>query len=71
VQPCRKLRCFATRFLKFCPFDVARVTLLMKVKSLVVSFAKWFGHWMSESDREVDQLATIFFGNDIHRICVL
>jgi hypothetical protein len=71
VQPCGKLHCSATGFLKFCPFDVARVTLLVKVKSLVANFAKWFGQWMSESDRDVDQFTTILFGNDDHRICVL
>jgi hypothetical protein len=59
------------RVLNFCPFDVARVTLLMKVKSLVASFAKRFGHWMLESDRDIDQFAAILFGNYIHRICVL
>jgi hypothetical protein len=71
MQPCRELRCSIPRFLNFCPFDVARVTLLMKVKSLVASFAKRFGHWMSESDRDVDQFTAIFFGDYVHRICVL
>jgi hypothetical protein len=44
-------------------FDVAGVTLLMKGKSLVATFAKQFGHWMPESNRDTDQFATILLGN--------
>jgi hypothetical protein len=71
VQPCGELCCSAIGFFNFFPFDVARVTLLLKVKSVVASFAKWFGHWMSKSDCDVDQFVAILFGNDIHHICVL
>jgi hypothetical protein len=54
VQPCEELCCSTAGFLFFFLFDVATITLLMKVKSLVANFAKQFGHWMSKFDHDVD-----------------
>jgi hypothetical protein len=51
-------------------FDVTGVTLLLKVKPLLVTLVKQFGHWMPQFDRDIDQLMAILIGNGIHHVCV-